>query len=238
MNTHQIIKHGDNTLWLPKLKDNSVKSLITDPPFGVNNQSGAARTPEGRAAARKIANDQNTIQAMHTFSAMWEQLAPKMKPESDLYVFTSWQVLEEWLTFTKALFRPLGYQRKAMLVWEKEGPGMGDLDTWGMCMEFCLYYKRGKWTLNGARRNSVLHTPQLRPADLIHPHEKPERLLEELIKHSTDPGDLVVDPFGGSGSLARAARNTDRSAFVIEYDEFNYKEAVKKFEQGDEGLGL
>jgi DNA modification methylase len=125
-----------------------------------------------------------------------------------------------------------------MLVWEKDGPGQGDLNTWGMGMEFCLYYKKGNRVCTDKRRNAVLHTPQLRPSQLIHPHEKPVQLLEGLIKHSTSPGDFVIDPFGGSASLARAARNTDRSCLCIEYDEYNYEQAKKKFEQEGEGLGF
>ncbi len=86
------------------------------------------------------------------------------------------------------------------------------------------------------RRNSVLHTPQLRPNELIHPHEKPGPLLEALIKASTHEGDLIVDPFGGSGSLVRAAKNCNRSAVAIEYDEFNYQEAVKALGEREENL--
>lgn len=234
----QRIWHGKSQLLLDKIPDGKVKSLITDPPFGVNNQSNSATTPEGKAAARKIANDESPEQARLIFEMVWEKLCPKMAPESDLYVFTSYQVLDEWLALTKELFEPFEYKRKAILIWEKDGPGQGDLNTWGMGVEFCIYFKRGNWIPNDQRRNAVLHTPQLRPNQLIHPHEKPTSLLEGLIKHSTKPGDFVVDPFGGSGSLARAARNTGRSALCIELDEFNYKEAVRKYEQEGEGLGF
>lgn len=234
----QRIWHGDSRMLLQKIPDGKVKSLITDPPFGVNNQSNSATTPEGKAAARKIANDESPEQAKLIFEMVWEKLLPKMMDESDLYVFTSYQVLDEWLALTRELFEPHGYKRKALLVWEKDGPGQGDLNTWGMGVEFCIYFKRGNWIPNDQRRNAVLHTPQLRPGQLIHPHEKPTALLEGLIKHSTKPGEFVVDPFGGSGSLARAARNLKRSALCIELDEFNYKEARRKFEQEGDGLGF
>lgn len=214
----------------------NISSLITDPPFGVDNQSNSAVTPEGRAAARKIANDESPEVAMRVFRDVWNVLKKGMKDESDIYVFTAHQVLEEWLAFTRNLFATEGFERKAILVWEKDGPGQGDLSTWGMGCEFVLYYKRGGRVMTDKRRNNVLHSPQVRPADLIHPHEKPLPLLELLIRHSTEPGDLVVDPFGGSGSLARAARATGRSAVCIELDDLNFKLATEKLETSGDGL--
>ena len=217
-------------------KKRLIKSVITDPPFGVDNQSNSAVTPEGRAMARKIANDSSPEVAMDVFSKVMKNLIPGMQDESDIYVFTSYQVLEEWLTFTRELFAPYGFVRKALLTWEKDGPGQGDLNSWGMGAEYALYYKRGNRVPKAKRRNCVLHFPQVRPGDLIHPHEKPEALLESLIEYSTDRGDLVVDPFGGSGSLARAARNTGRSCVCIELDKFNYDKATEKLESQPEAL--
>lgn len=185
--------------------------------------------------ARRIANDESPEVAMSTFVRVMNTIIPGMKDNSDIYVFTSYQVLEEWLEFTARLFGEWGFKRKAILVWEKDGPGMGDLNSWGMASEFILYYKRGNRDSSDKRRNNVLHVPQLRPTALIHPHEKPLPLLEMLIKHSTDRGDFIVDPFGGSGSLVRAAQRCGRSAVAIEYDEHNYNEAKRKLETGEGG---
>ena len=166
-----------------------------------------------------------------------ESLLPAMKQESDIYVFTAHQVLKEWLVFLDELFGPHGFKRKAILVWGKDGPGMGDLNSWGMGCEFVLYYKRGNRERTAPRRNNILQYSQLRPGDLIHPHEKPTALLEALISHSTSPGDWVVDPFGGSGSTTRAARNLGVNSIAMELDEKNYNLAVRKLEEG-EGAGM
>lgn len=233
--THQIW-HGDSTELATRFHAKKrIQSVITDPPFGIDNQSNMAVTQAGKGHARKIANDESPEIAMATFTRVMEAVTPGMKDESDIYVFTSHQVLEEWLTFTRELLKPHGFTRKAILVWEKDGPGMGDLNTWGMGCEFILYYKRGSRERSDTRRNNVLHLPQLRPNQLIHPHEKPLPLLELLIKHSTDKGDFVLDPFGGSGSLVRAAERCGRSAIAIEYDQYNYEQALKKLTQGDGG---
>lgn len=214
----------------------NIRSIITDPPFGVDNQSNMAVTVAGKKNARKIANDESPEIAMAVFTSVMQVLIEGMHDESDIYVFTAHQVLEEWLVFTRKLFEPYGFKRKAILVWEKDGPGMGDLNSWGMGCEFVLYYKRGGYRGTAPRRNNVLHVPQLRPGDLTHPHEKPTDLLAQLIGHSTHPGDLIVDPFGGSGSLARACRETGRSGISIEYDPHNYERAKAKLDNAESGL--
>lgn len=237
MRVIQDVWHGDSRekCEIFKHKQN-VRSVITDPPFGVDNQSNMAVTAEGKKHARKIANDESPEIAMGVFTDVMRTLMWGMHDESDIYVFTAHQVLEEWLFFTRELFEPQGFKRKAILVWEKDGPGMGDLNSWGMGCEFILYYKRGGYRGTDARRNNILHVPQLRPGNLTHPHEKPTDLLAPLIKHSTHPGDLIVDPFGGSGSLARACRETGRSGISIEYDEHNYTRAKAKLDASSTGL--
>lgn len=231
---HQIW-HGDSRELCQRFKPGSVDCVITDPPFGVDNQSNMAVTNEGKNYARKIANDESPEVAMQVFREVMDVLLPKTAPDADLYVFTAYQVLKEWLGLVDEIGAKHGFVRKAVLVWEKDGPGMGDLDSWGQGHEFVLFLKKGRRQASDKRRNGVLHVPQLRPKDLIHPHEKPTALLELFLKHSTDKRGFVVDPFGGSGSLARAARNIERSAVCIEYDEMNHRLAVEKLE-GSETL--
>lgn len=233
----QQIWHGDSIELVNRFKPGRVNCIITDPPFGVNNQSNMAVTSHGKEHARKIANDESPEIAIATFKAVMNSLLPKTSADCDMYVFTSYQVLSDWLVMTDEFLPIYGFVRKAVLVWEKDGPGMGDLNCpWGMGSEFILFFQKGKREKSVTRRNSVIRHPQLRPNELVHPHEKPVSLLEIFIKASTKPGDFIVDPFGGSGSLARAARSTGRSAVSIELDEVNYKKALHKFDNAPEGF--
>lgn len=231
------IWHGDSIELCKRFKPGRVHCVITDPPFGVDNLSNMAKTEEGKKYARKIANDESPEVAIAVFQSVMQSLLPATADDSDLYIFTSYQVLKEWLVMTDDFLAPYGYKRKAVLVWQKDGPGMGDLETWGMGCEFILYFKKGRRPSSDTRRNNVIHIPQLRPNQLIHPHEKPLPLLELFIKHSTSKGDFLVDPFGGSGSLVRAAQRTGRNAVAIELLEENYLLAKRKLE-GGEGSGL
>lgn len=232
---HQIW-NGDSielcTRFQPKRR---VACVITDPPFGVDNQSNMAKTTEGKEYARKIANDESPAKAIEVFQSVMDALLPATMDEADLYIFTAHQVLKEWLEVADSLSRH-GYRRSAILVWEKEGPGMGNLDSWGQGMEFILFLKKGNRARTDTRRNGILRVPQLRPSELSHPHEKPLPLLELLIKHSTSEGDFLVDPFGGSGSLVRAAKRCRRSAVAIELDPKNYELAKRKLDTTEDTI--
>lgn len=229
----QQIWHGDSIELSAKLPMNSVNCVITDPPFGVDNKSNMAKTEAGKKYARKIANDESPEIAIEVFNKVMDVLLPRTTENSDLYIFTAYQVLKEWLDVADKLSRH-GFTRSAVLVWAKDGPGMGDLQSWGMSHEFILFLKKGRRERTDQRRSGVLHVPQLRPNQLIHPHEKPLPLLELLIKHSTSRGDVIVDPFSGSGSTARAAKRLERTALGIELDKMNYDLSYKALHEAND----
>lgn len=231
---HQIWQGASEEKGLVFQNKKNIAAVITDPPFGTDNQSNQAVTHEGKKWARKIANDETPEIAIANFKRVMDVILPGTREDSDCYIFTSYQVLSDWLVMTDKYMPKHGFKRKAVLVWEKDGPGMGDTECpWGMGSEFILFFQKGRREKSAKRRNAVMHVPQVRPGDLIHPHEKPTILLEKLIEASTVEGDLVVDPFGGSGSLVRAARNCRRSAVAIEYDQENFDLANQALHSGE-----
>lgn len=194
-----------------------------------------AVTIGGKEHARKIANDESPEVAIKIFKEVMASLLPATATDCDMYIFTSYQVLKEWLTMTDDFLPKFGFSRKGIVIWTKDGPGLGDLNLpFGMGCEFILYLQKGKRNKSAIRRNNVLSVPQIHPGKLVHPHHKPPELLEILIKASTDPGDFIVDPFAGSGSTILAAKRTGRSALGIEYDEYNFK-AAKNYIETDSG---
>jgi site-specific DNA-methyltransferase (adenine-specific) len=67
--------------------------------------------------------------------------------------------------------------------------------------------------------------------DRLHPNEKPASLVEKFIKWTTGPGDLVLDPFMGSGTTLRAAKDLGRRAIGIEIEERYCEIAAKRLSQ-------
>jgi site-specific DNA-methyltransferase (adenine-specific) len=81
---------------------------------------------------------------------------------------------------------------------------------------------------------SVVHPEAiLRPGTCKkeHPCQMPQGIAARAMLFSTDPGDLIVDPFSGSGTTLRTAKNLSRKAIVIEIDERYCELAVKRMRQ-------
>jgi len=212
------IRGGDARKLVHDLEPHSVQAVVCDPPFGVDFVSRRAVTSEGKKLAKPIADDGGLEQARALFYDVMEPLMyEKAAPECEVYVFTRWDVVGEWIEIVKGLV-PSGLRYKMLLVWDKGIPGMGDIDAnWGCGHELILYCKKGKRDVHH-RRSGILFHDKLGSKQHVHPTEKPVGLMTDLIEMSTNPGDLVVDPFAGSGSALVAAQRSGRDAIGFEMD--------------------
>lgn len=218
---HEII-HGDARELAGYLVDGSVKCAIVDPPYGVNFRSRRAETPEGKKFVKDVANDGDLAGALELFDHVLNAMDRKFCDEAELYVFTRWDIVGAWVEAVNAL-RPMGFRYKMLLIWDKGIPGMGDIDSnWGCGHELILYAKRGLRKMP-YRRSGIIHVDKLGSKQHVHPTEKPVGLMEYLISMSTDVGDLVVDPFAGSGSSLVASKRLGRNAVGFELDPKYYE---------------
>lgn len=110
-----------------------------------------------------------------------------------------------------------GFKFQNLLVWDK---GNATPNKWYMqCCEFVLMLRKGKAkNINNLGSKTLLSVPNI-IGKKLHPTEKPEALMKILIENSTQPGDLVLDPFMGAGSTGLAAKHTERRFIGCEIDE-------------------
>jgi site-specific DNA-methyltransferase (adenine-specific) len=203
------IWHGDCREVLPTLEAGSVDLLLADPPYGM--AFGGFRGVEANVKADGARQGIRLVR-----QAMFEA-RPALKDDAHLYMFCHW---ESWPDFYDALsaYIPI----KSALVWWKDRGGMGDTAMeFARDYEVILFGAHGRRGLAGKRDGSVIkgYPPEGNIKTRDHPTQKPVPLLRYLIGKSAPIGGVVLDPFMGSGTTLRAARDMGRQAIGIELDE-------------------
>ncbi|MGB1506011.1 MAG: DNA methyltransferase [Acidimicrobiales bacterium] len=191
------------------LLENPVDCVWTDPPYGVSYVGGTKD-------ALTIENDDlDEAQLTQLIEAAFNNVIVNTRKGAAWFVAHPGGPLH--LIFGKTL-HDLGVLRQ-QLIWVKNSLVLGRSD----------YHYRHEPIYYGWTPGAAHHEPRDRKQDTIfeidkpsanrnHPTMKPTALIEQMLRHSTDVGDTILDPFAGSGSTLIAAHNLDRRAAVIELD--------------------
>ncbi len=189
-----------------------VGCVLTDPPYGIDYQSGYA-TDTLWAGGKRIANDLDT-RARDDFLTLWAstQATPCL-------IFGSRS-------------RPIPAGCRMVLTWDK-GPalGMGALDLpWKPSSE--EIYVIGKGFVGRRDESNVLYCPPVQSMaknGRRHPNQKPVQLLERLLRKC--PTGTVLDPFMGSASTLVACQRVGRAGIGIEVDPVYFDIACQRVEE-------
>jgi site-specific DNA-methyltransferase (adenine-specific) len=222
-----VIYHGDCRDVLRTLQPRSADLLLTDPPYGVEYVTAwRSRTDNLRVP---IAGDES----LDLLASIGGPLDRILADHRHAYVFASSMRIGE---ATIALPWPV----KNVLVWDKgEAGSVGDLEAgYAVNWEAVLYASKGRRTFNGPRPRAILRRAWSGTRDPVHPTVKPVDLLRDLIERSTQPGETVLDPFMGSGTTLRAAKDLGRRAIGIEVDEGYCEIGAKRLGQEVLDLGM
>ena len=110
--------------------------------------------------------------------------------------------------------------------------GMGDTKAaFAPSHENIVFAVKGKYSFPGSRPKDLVTFPKINSSKMVHPTEKPVGLLANLISSVTKPGDLILDPFAGSGSTLVAAKKTGRRFIGIELDDDYFVTAQRRIEE-------
>ncbi len=213
-----IVTCGEALEVLKRLPDECIDLIATDPPYGISYKT-SHRSPDS-TCAREIRGD--TIEEV---LPTVKEVARVLKPLGALYWFTRFDVYPVW---REEIARYLNV--KTPLVWDKGNWSMGDLEgDYGNRTELVIYATKGRHILRGRRDHNLLAF--MRPgSNRLHPHQKPIDLMEFLISKSSDEGDLVLDPFVGSGTTVLAADRGNRRFVGVDVDESYVDMTLRRLE--------
>lgn len=207
---------GDNRDLFAQIPGESIDLILTDPPYKTYRSN------------RPVAHQKLKTVDAHQF-------------DIDLFASESYRVLKkgrhlycfcDHYTFPDIREKLVnaGFQYKNCLVWVKNNHGSGDLrGNWAPQHEFIIFVTKGPGkVLKGRRRSNVLlkrqkdgnlrFYPKVSNYKFNHGTTKPVDLLRLLISTSSDKNDIVLDPYGGSGSTAEACVLENRRFILSEID--------------------
>jgi DNA modification methylase len=207
------------------LADEVAAQIVTDPPYNVPNRGHVSSKPfrEFPMAAGEMSPKEFGGFLTRAFSLA----AGTARDGAIFHVFMDWHHLDEMLT----AINDAGLEVKNLCVWAKPSAGMGSFYRSQHELIFVLKHGTAKHINNfglgarGRNRSNVWRYPAVRGVrrgvsdpDGGHPTVKPVALIMDAIRDCSRRHDIVLDPFGGSGTTLIAAERVGRRARLIEID--------------------
>jgi site-specific DNA-methyltransferase (adenine-specific) len=231
LQNNQIIL-GDCLTVLRSLPNDCVDCIITDPPYGINFKSHKQNYDTRSLPIKKQRSEYFAeINGDQDIPVEWLLDAYRvLKNNCAIYIFCHWK---KWHILFTAVTE-VGFKVKNMIIVNKSNHGLGDLfGSYAGKHEIILFAAKGRHILK-KRLNDIWDMPvKYSGAKRFHPNEKPVSWLIPAIENSTNEGDLILDPFAGSGSTVVACQQTKRNFIVIENDE-KYYDIMKNRIEGEE----
>ena len=199
------IEHADAIEWLKSLDAESVDLVITDPAYESLEKHRAKGTTTRLKQSDASSNEWFPIFGNERFPDLIEQLYRVLKKGTHCYVLCD----QETMFVVHEAAPKFGFTWHKFLVWDKVRPGMGY--HYRATHEVICFLEKGKRKGNNPSKLGCLNDlsiPDVLRIERVakgYPTEKPVDLLKVLVKQSSGPGDLVIDPFSGSASTGAAA---------------------------------
>jgi site-specific DNA-methyltransferase (adenine-specific) len=215
---------GDALELLPMVSSGTVDLIVTDPPFAIDFR--AKKMNYNRTGANVLDGYREVDSREYAdFSMRWmEEAYRALRPSGSMYVFSGWNRLKDVLSaldntgfstinhiiwkyqfgvFTKKKYVTSHYH----ILFAVKNPGKYTFNK-------VEHYPEDVWTINREYWKGRKKTPTKLPSDLV----------RKILRFSSNPGDLVLDPFLGSGTVAVVSKEMERHflgfEFVKEYYDF------------------
>jgi modification methylase len=240
---------GDCIAELKKIPDASVDLVFADPPYNLQLNGDLTRPDQSKVDAVDDDWDKFTDFASYdSFTKAWlTECRRVLKPNGALWVIGSYHNIFRVGT----TLQDLGFWVLNDVVWRKVNPmpnfrgrrftNAHETLIWAsrdQKAKYCFHYEamkifnddlqmRSDWTLPLCTGGERLKDDK---GDKVHPTQKPEALLQRVMLATSNPGDIVLDPFFGTGTTGAVAKQLGRNFIGIERDRTYAAAALARIE--------
>ena len=226
---YDYIDCGDCLELMKELPNGSIELILTDPPYNIARDNNF--TTMGRAGIDFGEWDKGFNQFL------WLNEIPRvLKKDGSVIIFNDWKNVGEIAKYCESL----GLVIKDMLRWKKSNPMPRNIERRYVTDFECAIWltnKNAKWTFH--KLSNTYERPEFEygvvsgKEKTIHPTQKPVALMEKLIRIHSNIGDVVFDPFMGSGSTCVAAVNTGRHYIGFEKEPKYFDIVCKRLDEAE-----
>lgn len=221
---------GDAFELIKEIPDKSVDMIYTDIPY-LYMQGGVSVLKKLGQRAKKMEESLKEISNGIAYSIFHDFI--RVCKKTNIFIWCSRLQMRDVLNF----FKNYNY---TLLVWTKNNPIPTCNQRYLEDIEICLHFRESGVKLNdGYELKSKWYNSSTNKADkekYSHPTIKPLELVERHILHASQPGDIILDPFIGSGTTAVAAMKNGRSYIGFEKNKEWYRIACNRL-KGEESSG-
>jgi site-specific DNA-methyltransferase (adenine-specific) len=204
--------------FLSEINDESVDLVLTDPPYAINYDK-LVQTDDYNC----YEDDPEKIKAL--LAECIPHYYRIIRPTKYTIIWVAY----EWYNWVREQMTSSGFRVASTPIhWIKlntSGKAMNPTKTLGSLCEIAVYGWKGDGELVLSGKGNSFPAPIVR-SNRIHPAQKPDNLLEQILPIFTRKNDTIVDSFGGSLSLLRACYNTGRKCLICEKDEVFLRDAI------------
>lgn len=219
-----VFYHADSRDVLRQLPAESIDLIVTDPPYGIGlYKEGAPMSSSKFAEAQGAGYGDDPKEIMDMLDETFMHAARCLKKDGHAYVFFHMTRYEPIYLMLRKHF---GTCEATPLIWIKQTTGIGDPNrAWVYSYEPCFWVNRGRGLVKPQPFNTLKYDTVSKK---IHSVEKPVALMRHLIEASGVTGELILDPFAGSGSTLVAAAQLGMRFIGVEKHEDFWRSAVDR----------
>ncbi len=210
-------------------QDLKVDAIITDPPYNISVKNNFSTLKSAKRQGIDFGEWDKNFKLLEWI----KHYAPLVNPNCCMVIFCSYR----FISYIADFLEENGFIVKDFIQWVKNNPMPRNINRrYVQDTEFALWAvkKKAKWVFNKPKnekylRPLILKSPVVGGLERVkHPTQKSLALMEKIISIHTNPNDIVLDPFMGSGTTGLACKNLERNFIGIESEKEYFQIAKER----------